>query len=270
MAESTLNVIWQELQGRVAAFLGWSRGTYYGETAWTDREQFELDGIVGSALRRFYHQAMPEGAQVAYSWSFLKPTKTFTLANGTNTLELPDDFGGFEDLITVVTTGSTIQPWRVEWRNEAAIRQMFSLQPTVTGPPMYVSQQPLKGTSATQGQRFQLYFFPTTDQDYTVQVQYYVNPDYLSTPFPYAYGGAQHAETILEGCLALAEKRLDDAMSVHAMEYEKCLAASVSIDRRNKPQKLGYNGDRSDQRDYRASNFHWWNQACTYNGQSFG
>ena len=53
-------------------------------------------------------------------------------------------------------------------------------------------------------------------------------PDYLSTPFPYAYGGAEHAETILESCLAVAELRLDDMAGPHNQQFMARLAASIS------------------------------------------
>jgi hypothetical protein len=270
--ESSLSIQWSELQARVGSFLGFGRGAKYGDQAWTDQIQFELDGIVASALRKFYHQALPEGQEVAYDWSFLRPTSQLTLTSGTSVVPLPGDCGAIEGPITILTTTRTSQPWRIEWRNNGQVRQMFSVTPQMTGPPMYVAEDVLKGTTATQGQQRQLLFFPQADQDYTLNLTYYVNPDYLNGAFPYAYGGSQHSETILEGCLAVAERRLDDAATVHAMEYEKCLQASISIDRRNKAQHLGVNGDRSDlqERGYRGGDNHWWAPAATYNGASFG
>jgi hypothetical protein len=104
-------------------------------------------------------------------------------------------------------------------------------------------------------------FWPISDQTYTLTFAYYLNPDYLSGAFPFAYGGAQHAETLLESCLAIAEKILDDAATVHAAEFEKRLAVSMDLDRRTKPQNLGYNRDQSDQQDryrHRQDDQHGW------------
>ncbi len=266
--ESTLSIVWSELEARVGTFLGWGRGAKYGSQAWTDEQQFELDGIVGSALRRFYHQPVDQNGS-AYNWSFLKPTASLTFLSGASTIDLPDDFGAFEDRITVTASGNSTQPWRVEWTNEAIIRQRYAVTPSLTGPPLLAAQRPLKGTSQTHGQKFQLLLYPLADQDYTLGVQYYINPDFLSSPFPYAYGGSQHSETILEGCLAIAEKRLDDEATVHAAEYERCLMASIGIDRRNKPQKLGYNRDRSDDWSAYPRPLHYAIPAVTYNGTDF-
>lgn len=272
MAESTLSIAWRELQARVGSFLGWGRGAYYNDQAWNDYQQFELDGIVASGLRAFYFPKPTEDSPgVSYDWTFLKPVATLALASGASVMALPDDFGGCEGQVTINTTSSTAQPWMIEWRNEAAIRQLFSVTPAMTGPPMYVATAPLKGTGPTQSNRWQMIFFPLSDQAYNVQFQYYINPDYLSVPFPYAYGGAPHAETILESCLAVAEQRLDDSMGVHAMNFQERLSASVSMDRRNKAQKLGPNLDRSDYMDRRDRvNVHWYAPAATYGGNPFG
>lgn len=266
--ESTLNLQFKELQARVGSFMGWGRGAAYQDPAWNDQQQFEVDGIVGSGLRQFYFPAI-EGA-VGYEWSFLRPTATFDLPSGAQTLALPDDFGGFEGQLTLLTTNSTSLPWRIEWRNEGIIRQMYSVTPSMTGAPKYATEQTLKGTTATQSQRSQLFVFPQADQDYTLQGQYYINPDYLSGAFPYAYGGAPHAETLLESCLCVAEQRLDDANAVHAQKFQERLMASIAMDRRNKPQKLGYNDDRSDERGFDRRDIHYFAPAATYNGSAFG
>lgn len=270
MAESTLAIPWTELQARVGAFLGWGRGLLvYGDEAWTPFKQFEIDGAVGSGLRQFYYPPPMDGRDSSYDWSFLKPVATIGFQAATSAVPLPDDFGGFEGPITILVTKQTSQPWRIELRNEGMIREMYSRTPQMSGPPLYAAQQALKGTTATQGQRFQLFVFPLADQYYTLQFQYYINPDFLNGAFPYAYGGPVHAETILESCLAIAEARQDDASSVHAARFAERLAASISMDRRNKPHGLGYNRDCSDQRGFDRRDMHWFAPSATYNGSSF-
>jgi hypothetical protein len=59
---------------------------------------------------------------------------------------------------------------------------------------------------------------------------------------------------LLESCLAVAEGRFQDEMTVHRSNFQERLAASIAVDTRDmKPDVLGYNGDRSDQRDGQ-----WW------------
>lgn len=253
---------------RVGSYQGWGRGASYGDLAWTNSQQFEIDGIVAEGLRNFYYPSAAAGENQCYDWSFLKPTSLLTLASAASTVDLPDDFGGFEGQITLSTT--TGQTWKIDWRNEGSIREMFSATPNITGPPMFVCQTPLKGTKANQGQRFQLLVFPTADAAYTLQVRYYLNPDYLTVNSPYAYGGPQHASTIMESCLAIAEQRLNDTFGPHSVKFKERLLASIAMDRKNKPIKLGTNLDHSDDLVWDRRNVHWGAPAATYNGNSFG
>jgi hypothetical protein len=272
MSEPTLAVQWKELKARVGLFIGWGQGADYGQTAWTDQQAFEIDGIVASGLRRFYFPPALEGEAVSHKWTFLRPTASLVLPSGAVSIPLPDDYGGFEGQVTVQSNGTTAQPWEVKWVSEPLLREKVSAYPSMQGPPMLVAEAPVKGTSATAGQRKELHVFPTADQAYTLQVQYYVNPDYLTAATPYAYGGAQHAETILESVLAVAEERLDDMPSMtgpHGMAFKERLRASVGVDRSSQPQRFGYNRDRSDDRQSGRWNPHWWAPPATYNGQSF-
>ena len=75
-----------------------------------------------------------------------------------------------------------------------------------------------------------------------------MNPDTLTTTFPYHMGGAEHAETVKAACIAAAELHLDDKKGPRWDYFMECLLTSVNIDRRNKPQNLGLNLDRSDDR----------------------
>ena len=266
--ESSLSLQYQQLKAEVAETLGYGRGPDFNDSVWNAAQIVDIDFCVASGLRCFY---FPPGIDQdgSYDWSFLTPTVTLDLPAGTDIIPMPDDFGGFDGDVTLLTTGSNAMPWKIQWRNEAALRQMYAVTPTETGPPMFCAELPLKGTTGTQGQRWDMMLFPLADQDYTIQFAYYINPDYLSGAFPYAYGGAPHAETILESCLAIAEQRRDDAMSVHTAKFKERLQASISMDRRNKPQKLGRNRDRSDDIGWNREDIHYAAGAATYNGNSF-
>ncbi len=129
---------------------------------------------------------------------------------------------------------------------------------------MSVALRPKKGTTIGRGQRFEFYLWPIADQDYTLAFTYSLLMDALTGDHPFCYGGAMHAETILESCLAVAESRLDDSMTVHAVEFQRRMIASISQDRRSKPAHLGYNGDHSDR--YRWDRARHIGGRVTYNG----
>ncbi len=268
MAESSLAIVWQEHCSRVGSYMGWGRGVNYADPPWSVQQQFEIDGIVASGLRNFYFPAPLDGDSSVYEFSFLKPTATVVLPNGASTIPLPDDFGGFEGDLTIATTPNTVW-FPIKLTNEGSVRVKYSALPTATGRPIMAALQPLKGTTYTQGQRWQLIIWPLADQNYTLAFQYWILPDYLGVPFPFAYGGAQHSETILESCLAVAESRLDDTSSVHQMAFKQRLAASIGQDRKNKPQSYGYNGDRSDCHGHRRNWRDFQGGRYTYNGVAY-
>jgi hypothetical protein len=249
MAESTLSVALTDLQQEVGFFLGYGRGTGGGGTAWDTPQTNAIASCVKSGLRQFYFPGpVPGVAEAGYEWSFLRPTATLALASGDSTVTLPDDFGGLEGEVYLVSTGSAAA-WPVKQVNDGMLLNRYNLLPTTTGKPQMLAVRWTKGTGSTAGQRAEFYIWPKADADYTLTFDYYILPDALTTGAPYAYGSAVHAETILESCLAVAEARLDDAQTNHAERFRERLAASIVHDRRSKPQSLGYNRDLSDGRN---------------------
>ncbi len=241
--ESSLSVKYSDLVAETGLFLGYGRGADFGDTAWSTSQTANVESCVRSGVRQFYFPPPLDGT--TYDWSFLKPTLTLDFLQGNQTVALPDDFGGLEGQITLSTADDSVS-WPVDVTNEGKVRQYYTLAPNETGRPLRAAIQPLKGTGTARSSRSQLYLFPEADDDYVIRFQYYILPDCLDGSRPYAYGGAAHAETILESCLAIAEQRLDDTSSVHSEKFMERLAASIGLDRRNRPQTLGYNGDRSD------------------------
>jgi len=246
LSESTLSLSFNDLQAEVGSFLGWGSGPNppYNDGAWTPFQQQRILSAVKSGLRNFFFPTPPQGGPT-YDWSFLRPVATLGLSSSAQTVQLPDDFGGFEGQITLLTTKGML--WHpIQLVNEGQVRERYSFSPNVTGRPQVAALQPLKGTTATAGQRWQLFLYPQADQAYTLQFTYYLLCDFLDGGFPFPLGGMAHAETILESCLAVAEQRQDDAQGVHTANFLTRLAASIAADRRNKAQTLGYNRDLSD------------------------
>lgn len=256
MAESSLSVAYWELAGEVGHFLGYGRGPKYDNPEWTTDQWNSILSSLKSGLRNFYFPVAVDGTPSSYNWSFLTPTATLTLTQAVETVMLPDDYGNIEGSITIASTTNQVA-WPIQFTGEGIIRQKYSLLPAETGRPLMAAVRPRKGTQLERGQRFEIIVWPIPDQDYTINLRYYLLPDVLSGMLPYAYGGATHSETLLESCLAIAEERLDDARTVHAGKFRERLAASVSMDRRSKSANMGYNADRSDQPDLTRRDLYW-------------
>ena len=268
--ESTLAIHWQEYKARIGTFAGWGRGPDYQDKAWSDRQLFEIEGIVASGLRRFYNPPPLPGEKSVYDWGFLHPVQNLNVDQSTNSRLLPDDFAGFEGMVTV--TAATTWNWcPLDMIGIGDLDMQIARYPTSTGRPLMVASEPLKGVHGLCGQRHRLKWWPISDQPYTFRVAYYILPNALQGSFPFPYGGAQHAETILASCYSVAEQRLDDQrqdFGPHYRDFMERLAASIAADRKTKPQKLGYNADRSDimDRRYRGSIRRYWNDGViTYN-----
>jgi hypothetical protein len=269
LAESTLAVTFAELESTISSFLGYGLGPNYGDQPWTNEQQVILDRLTKEAIHQVYVPPPLVQGGSPYDWSFLHPTAQADFPAGATLIQMPDDFGGFEGMMTLLSTAVTAQPWRIEWRNEGQLRAMFSQSPSITGPPMYAAPVWLKPISGTAGQRQAVLMFPAADQDYTLQFQYYLLPDFLSGAFPYVYGGAAHASLFKESALSIAEQWLDDEAGIHEAKFKERLAASIGMDRKSKPQKVGYNADRSDRPGFDRTLVHIWAPAATYNGQPF-
>ncbi len=243
MPEPTLALAKDDLEGAIGIFLGYGRGTANGGPAWPTETQAIVTSLRCSGERQFYHPAI-EG--MLYVWSFLRPVATLTLAQGVSLMQMPDDFGGIEGEITASSPTSRL------WETvplTGDVRPLFARNPTLTGRPRLAAVEPIKGTTPLAGQRSQLYVWPIADADYTLQFAYYVNPNATNGILPYALGGSQHAETLLAAVHAAAELYLDDMRGPRWEYFQERLQASVNMDRKLKPQFLGYNRDRSDYRE---------------------
>lgn len=247
MAESTLSLQYKDLERAIGIFLGYGRGAAFGDTAFTTLQQDVIDQCLASGLRQFYWPKAPDGTGATYEWSFLKPVGVLPIPINVQTVPLYDDFGGMEGQ-GYLSAGKSTQWWPLDFVGIGEVLMRYSELPTTTGRPILIAVEPLKGTTAQQGTRYQLHIWPITDQPYSLKFQYYVNPDYINTAFPYHMGGAIHAETVRAACLKAAEATLDDQRGLWAVEFEERLLASINADRKLKPQTLGYNGDQSDKR----------------------
>ncbi len=261
---------------RVSDFFGFGLGAERGDRAWTAKQLDRLKDCVDSGCRNFYWPPpVPGGGPETYQWSFLTPVGEMTVPQWDGVTDelpfafLPEDFGGFLSKLTVHQDNTIFLPIQVI--NEARMRDMYRMSPAVSGRPQYACERVLKGTTHTTGPKRQLLIWPNPDQEYTFRFQYSLLPDCLTDSYPFAYGGQEHSETILESCLRVAEERYDNVTNgPHAMKFFECMAASISRDRAHKPHVLGYNGDSTSWGRNRCPWLRDYWQPVTYNSLPMG
>lgn len=242
--ESSLADTYWDVVGGVGNYLGWGSGTHFGDEAWNDDKTRRLKRIVKGGLRQFYNPP-PDQSGVSHQWSFLRPVATVTLVSGDETVLMPFDFKGLEGPVYVLDSAGS--PTMIPTSDK--VRARYAMYPSETGRPQCVEIEPIKATEKERGQRFRLAVWPLADANYSLQFRYSIQGEMLSGEKPYAYGGVEHAETILASCLAYAELHEDDIFRGGPKQdyWRERLATSISMDRQKRPQTLGYNADYSDQ-----------------------
>lgn len=248
MAESTLSVSLTDIDEAISSYLGYGWDT----SILTTDEDNDVSWCRKRGLARFYRD---------HDWSFMSPVATLTTALGDYDQDLPDDFGYMRDKfffpsdsghapVTITSTGKIM-----EMRSRSA----------GSGPMQYAAINP-KAITVTEGvpsagQRFEVIFYPAPDKAYVMTYRYSRMMNALTEGAPYPYGGAMHADTIIEACLAAAELTKNDELGAHEQRYRELLSVSIINDARMKPSNLGYNGDTSS-----GSGFSRPSRFCTYNG----
>jgi len=239
--ESTLSLNLTSLRKE----LGWF---WLGERTaanWTADEITQLDDMIASGLRNFYHTPPTQNTPKGYKWSFMEPTTTLSLVANTADYTLSANFGG---LIGEMTYSADDNRWfPIETTGEHRIRTLRQRDySSISSDPKLAAVRPIS-SSGSNGQRFQLMLYPKPDTAYTLSYRYHALPNQLTAANPYPMGGAAHAETILESCLAIAESRMDNNAGIHAAAFQQRLAASIAFDTQmHTPEHMGYNGDGSD------------------------
>jgi hypothetical protein len=263
--ESSLADTYRDVIGSIGAEAGWGRGPDNGDEEWDATKFTTLKLVMKSGLRQFY-KPPPDQSGVSHQWSFLSPRTLLTLPSGSRELLLPFDFGGVEGPLNLVTTSGG-SPGQI--RVTGGVRARYATHPSATGRPCYAEIEPLRHVDKGKGQRWQMVFYPEPNAEFTIELNYSIIGEMLTGELPYAYGGADHSETILASCLAIWENRQDDIDQGPRYKFwRERLAASISFDRLKRSQNLGYNGDRSDARYEGRSNRsgRGWGATFLYNG----
>lgn len=219
---SSLQITYDELRREIGRFLGYGRDP----SAWTSGSDEETDvaDILRAGMRYFYWPNLE--SEVRFAWSFLRRLNTFTTVSTTRNYLLPSDFGG---VITELAYSAGSAKTKVVRRPEDEIRDLYGTN-DASGAPTYFAVRTIQ-PGPGEVSRYEMLLYPVPNAVYTLSYRYAIEPSPLSASNIYHLGGAVHSETVLESCLAAAEKTIDDeGNGLHQQRFQQCLASSVKID----------------------------------------
>ena len=222
MPESTFVLTYDQIRQRV----GHERGYRTEIAEWTEDEREKIEFCTRDGSDDFYNKSNHE-------WSFLTPLVEFTLEEGESELELPWDFGFVVDP-AIYFDDNLGRTCRIVGDDQVLLKRQN--QAGSSGRPVLAAVVVESKPGNITGQRSKLIYWPEASEDYTVQIRYSILGAALSAATPMPYGGAGHAGTILEACLAASERMDGNPMGSHSQTYQKLLEASKVLDRRNKPR----------------------------------
>ena len=117
--------------------------------------------------------------------------------------------------------------------DERQIRALQSANPH-SGKPQYAAIRPVEFSAGT-GQRWEAVFWPTPDDNYTLEYRYLVSPNPLTAANNHPLGGIGHAQTIIALCMAEAEIEKMGARGPLNETAERALKISIELDTRTAP-----------------------------------
>jgi hypothetical protein len=239
MAESALSLGYADIAQDVAEFLG------YDDTVanlGTD-ELRHVQQAIDSGSRLFLTPIDPRTGRL-YDWNFLHTTTTITTASGTANYALPDDFG-FHEEFCHFPADTGLRPVRIV--GEGEYRRAVG-QSDESGYPRLACIRDDGNYDGTDGQRFEIVFYPEPDRVLVMVMPYKILASLqMRTATPYPLGGMAHAETIRYACLASAELDVNDEEGPRNRRFKELLIASIDYDKRLGASYVGYNSDRSVQ-----------------------
>jgi len=240
---ANLTVTYAKIKEALGLYLGyWTKAD--GWTIASANQRVDLDDIIEAGLRRFYVPPPIPPAKTAHEWSFLRPVTSLTMTAETTTYDLPADYAGMDGGFSYAP-GEDVLYNPIHVTSEQEVRQRL-IDNDSTGVPTLAGIRP-KAADYTTGTRYEVLFWLTPDEGYTVYYRYRVGFRMISDANPYPLGGLEHGHTIMEACLAEAEATVPDAVGIHSARYQEFLRASIARDASLAcPTSMGQNIDRSD------------------------
>ena len=236
-------------------------------SVWNHRQSEEIKLVLETALRNFYSPVVLPGEKYPHDWSFLRPSVPMSTVSGVYAYDLPDGFVSFIGRINYASDSSAMyRPIEIIGVERIQLRLQRN---EAAGRPSLAAYQ-IKAPDPAVGTRYELLLWPVPDGSYDLSARMQINPHSLGEEAEFPLGGQQHAQTLIEACLAAADQ-YQGTKGPHVAEFMQRLVASVGADRKNSaPQYLGQNIDRSDMpRDEYFSHHDCDENIVTYNGQSY-
>ena len=199
--------------------------------SWSTDQTQNVDEFIQRGLQAFYSPPpMPskEGFTPPIKWSFLCPTASLTLVDGTATYTLPTDFSDMSGPVSFAVGNTRRSLTKV---TEGEIRSQQSVNDKGGDPSVYCVRA--KTTASTAEQTKEILVYPTPDAGSagSVTYRYTIVPAVLTTSAEFPYGGRQHAETIMASCRAIMAEG-QEAFSQAYEVFLQRLVASRSVDER--------------------------------------
>lgn len=234
---------------------------------WDHSQAQRVKLVLESGLRKFYSPIVMPNERYAHEWSFLRPSRKFTLVADQYKYDLPEDFAMTYGDMTFAPGAAVLYP-SVKQIGESQIMQRLQRTEASARPSVFAIRPKLPNEGT--GTRYEVLFWPVPDQAYSLSYRYQVNPGMLSDEAALPLGGQPHMQTIIEACLAAAEESVGQ-IGIHSQLFVQRLQASISHDRKaNSAGTLGYNMDISDSPGDRFSSWHDCDEnIVTYNGVSY-
>jgi len=178
-----------------------------------------------------------------HDWAFMTPEASLAVVSGDEVTDLPADFGQMMDDFSFDPTGSVSN--RIRPLSSAEIRRLKTATSNTAGPVTHYAIQAKPFVPAT-GQRYEVLWYPVSNAARVLYYRYRCAATEMTSDAEYPLGGQQHAWTIRQSCLAMAEKEKGSVKGHHhAIYHEQALPASVRRDAEQRQDNLGYMGDAS-------------------------
>lgn len=283
MPEPTLALTFQDLQIRVAEFLGvasyGSDGTGAAAVPTGTADLELVKRLVNDGYRRFLTSKR--------NWNWITPviqitfdpdgTSNNTVDDSTSSSSIPRAAryymppGFYGDMISNFTYSPAGPRVRIENCDEGKIRALHTSTNAATGDPFLCALRRLPDVGNlinAEGRMWELVVYPTPGTAYTVTGKIRIFPNKLVNDNERHAAGFVFDEAIVNACLAEAERQRHDMMGERWEIWLESLQRALAIDSQTAPRKLGYNSDRSDGRS--MAGHAWYTGVDTYESGSAG
>lgn len=212
---------------------------------WNHSQLITVNDILRAGLRNFYTPQVLPGEKHAHSWSFLKPSYTLALVAGKYIYPMPPSFVAVRGEVRYAPGTNAYRPVVQVTYPERVLGLLEVSTGAYYGPLMVAFR--VSESSGPHGTTWEMLIAPTPSGDERIQIPFEMSPYQLDDEAELPIGGAIHAQTVIESCLAEAERVRGLGENVHQQQFMFRLQSSVSFDRQATcPLTVGVSHDDSD------------------------